>query len=177
MRAHVINNGIVVNTIEVASLDFIAGLVNGENGGAIGDLFDGFNYIPQSPDLLKIQSAAIKQIDADVDAIYGAVTGNRTSEYTRARDAAQVYKDAGYTGAVPSSVQGWATAKGWTATQAADDILATAAAWIAAQDAIRNARLLRKEQVRAATDKAGIGTALAAWAAFVVYIKGQLGVP
>ena len=122
------------------------------------------------------KSAAIRKIDVDVDVIYGAVLGNRAEEYRIAKEEAQAYKDAGYTGTVPASVSGYVTAKGWTATQATDDILATAAAWLAAKDAIRAARLLRKEQVRIATTQADINTAMAAWQAFVVYIKGQLGI-
>jgi hypothetical protein len=120
-------------------------------------------------------AALIKQIDADVDAINLAVIGSRAQEYELAERHGLAYKDAGYTGTVPSSVSSWATAKGWTATQAADDIIATASQWRTAQAAIRAQRLLRKEQVRAATDSAGITAAMAAWAGFVVAIRGQLG--
>jgi hypothetical protein len=73
-------------------------------------------------------------------------------------------------------VQSWATAKGWTATQAADDILAAAASLRGAKSAIRAARLLRKEQVKAATTGAEVSTAMAAWAAFAAAIRAQLGV-
>lgn len=42
MRAHVIKDGVVVNTIEVASLNFLPGLIDaGVYGGGIGDLWDG----------------------------------------------------------------------------------------------------------------------------------------
>jgi hypothetical protein len=121
------------------------------------------------------KAGALAGIDADTDAIYGAVLGNRAEEYTLAANEAQAFKTAGYTGTVPASVQSWATAKSWTATQAADDILLTAAQWVGAQSAIRAQRLLRKEQVRAATDAAGITAAMAAWAGFVAAIRGQLG--
>ena len=40
MRAHVIENGIVSNTIEVDSMDFMPNLISGETGG-IGWLWDG----------------------------------------------------------------------------------------------------------------------------------------
>ena len=116
---------------------------------------------------------ALLKIDADTDSIYGAILGNRAEEYTSASDDAAAYKAAGYLGTVPPGVQSWA--KGWTATKAADDILATTTAWVAAQNAIRATRLARKEQIRAATDAAGISTALTAWAGFVVYMRGQLG--
>lgn len=121
-------------------------------------------------------SEAISKIDADTDAIYGAVLGNRAEEYTLAATDAQAYKAAGYGGAAPSSVQSWATARCWTATQAADDILATATEWRSAQAAIRAARLDRKEQVRTATDAAGVTMAMTEWAEFVAYMRGQLGV-
>ena len=121
------------------------------------------------------KAAALLKIDADTDAIYGAILGNRAEEYTSASDDAVAYKAAGYTGTVPPGVQSWATAKGWTATKAADDILATTTAWVNAQNAIRATRLARKEQVRAATDAAGISTVMTAWAGFVVYMRGQLG--
>jgi hypothetical protein len=122
------------------------------------------------------KAAAILAIDADVDAIYAAVIGNRAVEYALAETDALDFKAAGYTGTVPSSVASWAAAKGWTAQQAADDILATATAWRTAQQAIRAARLVRKEQCRAATDEAGVDAALGAWAAFRGVIRGQLGI-
>jgi hypothetical protein len=40
MKAHVIEDGAVTNTIEVESLDFMPNLINGETGG-IGWLWDG----------------------------------------------------------------------------------------------------------------------------------------
>lgn len=127
-------------------------------------------------ELAALRTAAIKKIDVDADKIYGDVLGNRAEEYALAEQDATAYKAAGYSGAVPSSVQSWATAKSWTATQAADDILTTAAAWRGAQAAIRAARLLRKEQVRTTADAAGVDAAMAAWQAFVSYIRGQLAI-
>lgn len=49
MRAHVIADGKVVNTIEVDSLDFIPGLIDAEPGGAIGDLWDGEKFTRPAP--------------------------------------------------------------------------------------------------------------------------------
>lgn len=50
MKAHVISAGIVVNTIEVESLDFMPNLVDGENGGGIGDTYQNGQFIkPSSP--------------------------------------------------------------------------------------------------------------------------------
>ena len=45
MRAHIIENGIVVNTIEVESLDFMPNLVEATEGG-IGWSYDGDKFTP-----------------------------------------------------------------------------------------------------------------------------------
>ncbi len=125
--------------------------------------------------LPELQTTAVLRIDADADAIYGAVIGNRGEEYRTAESEASAFIAGGYTGDAPPSVAGWATAKGWTAQQAADDIAATAAAWRGAQAAIRAQRLLRKEQVRSAADSAALDTALAAWGGFAAAVRQQLG--
>jgi hypothetical protein len=44
MRAHVIENGFVVNTIIVDNLDFLPNLITAENGGSIGDSWDGNTF-------------------------------------------------------------------------------------------------------------------------------------
>ncbi len=49
MRAHIIENGIVINTIEVESLDFMPNLLDAEIGGQIGDTWDGENFTPKAP--------------------------------------------------------------------------------------------------------------------------------
>lgn len=121
------------------------------------------------------RAATVKQIDEDTDALYAAVIGNRAAEYTVAETEATAYAGAGYTGTVPASVASWATAKGWTAQQAADDINATAAAWRTAQAAIRAARLLHKEQARTAASLADLSNVRAQWVGFVAAIRGQLG--
>lgn len=63
MRAHIVENGIVTNTIEVESLDFMPNLVDGETGG-IGWLWDGVNLTPPlapepTPGELKIKGVEI----------------------------------------------------------------------------------------------------------------------
>lgn len=45
MRAHIIENGIVTNTIEVESLDFLPNLIDGSEGG-IGWTWDGETLAP-----------------------------------------------------------------------------------------------------------------------------------
>jgi hypothetical protein len=120
-------------------------------------------------------AAAVRQIDADTDAIYGACIGNRATEYKLAEEQAQAFKDAGYMGTAPASVASWAAAKGWMDAQAAIDILDTASQWLDAQAAIRATRLACKEQARAAQDHAGVEAALAAWAGFVAAMRAALG--
>lgn len=115
----------------------------------------------------------IKKMDADIDAIYRAVQGDRGPEYTRAEAEAIAFKQAGYTGTVPDSVASWANAKAWTATQATDDILATATGWRTAQSAMRATRLSCKEIARTANDLTAVTTQ---WEAFLVTIKTALGV-
>lgn len=62
MRAHVIENGKVINTIEVESLDFMPGLISAKNDGSIGDLWDGKKFTTSPPvidkDSIKAEMAA-----------------------------------------------------------------------------------------------------------------------
>ena len=44
MRAHIIENGVVVNTIVVESLDVLPNLISAENGGKKGDLWNGSGF-------------------------------------------------------------------------------------------------------------------------------------
>jgi hypothetical protein len=52
MRAHIIQNGVVSNTIEVESLDFLPNLVDAALGGAIGDQWDGQAFTTPAPVVL-----------------------------------------------------------------------------------------------------------------------------
>jgi hypothetical protein len=60
MRAHIIENGVVVNTIEVESLDFMPGLVDAENGGKIGDLYENGQFTTPQPDEA-VAAAAVRE--------------------------------------------------------------------------------------------------------------------
>lgn len=101
----------------------------------------------------QVLTGYLDHIDSLADRARLAVVGNavRVEEYRRAFEQAKAYQDAGYTGDVGSNVQAWADAKEWTAQQAAEDILAAAARWYGALDAIRAKRLKAKEDVRKAT--------------------------
>lgn len=150
------------------------------------DVQDGWEWTedycgPVRVDVSTAKASGIVQIDADADALRKSVIGERVTEYQTALAQAQTFAAAGYEGPVPAYVESWLDAKNsvgseWTAQQAADDIIATGQAWLGAESEIRAARLLRKEQVKAAQDASGIDAALAAWAAFLAALRQQLGV-
>lgn len=101
-----------------------------------------------------IQLDLCASIDAAADSAYiqiGGPSPGRLAEYQQANTDAQAFKAAGYTGTVPPTVASWVTASGMTAQAAADNIIATATAWIAVLEAIRDARLVGKKSVNDAT--------------------------
>jgi len=130
---------------------------------------------PPAPSLASQKSMVVAQIDAEVDAIYRSVIGERQPEYAEAEKEAQAYKDAGYTGSVPGYVASWVTASGKTAQAAADDILSTAQAWRAAAGAMRAARLGHKAQAGAATTQAALDAVRASWVTSIGQIRAALG--
>jgi hypothetical protein len=116
----------------------------------------------------------IKKVDADVDTIYAAAIGNRATEYSEAELQASAFKDAAYSGTVPSYVASWlaSNTKGLTtATQAADDIIAQANAWRGAAASIRANRLTAKKNI---IDE--VPTAMQQWNGFVTAIRAALGI-
>lgn len=57
MRAHIVKNGVVVNTVLVESLDFMPDLVDASHGGKIGDLWDGEAFTtPVDLEALKLEA-------------------------------------------------------------------------------------------------------------------------
>jgi hypothetical protein len=67
MRAHVIDNGIVVNTVEVAALDVLPGLVAAQGNEGIGWSYDGHAFTAPAPDLTALRAAHWEAIKADRD--------------------------------------------------------------------------------------------------------------
>ena len=62
MRAHVIENGVVVNTLEVESTDVLPGLVAAQANEGIGWLYDGINFTsPPQPVPLVPQEVTMRQ--------------------------------------------------------------------------------------------------------------------
>lgn len=120
-----------------------------------GTVTETLEAIPFTPEEITAEKESMcNRIDAAADAARMMIAGDalRVVEYQRTEAEAKAFKDAGYTGTVPATVQTWAEAKGWTATQATDDILTVAAAWNQALYTLRDIRLKRKELVRAATN-------------------------
>lgn len=90
-------------------------------------------------------------IDTAADAARRTVAGDplRAVEYERAAAEAQAFAAADYQGEVPRTVAAWAI-NGRTPRQAADSILAEAAAYTEALYQIRETRLQAKELIRQA---------------------------
>lgn len=117
------------------------------DGAGMPVLIDPLPVIPTA-------SALCEKIDVAADAARAAVVGDptRTIEYERAAAEAAQFKAAGYPADnVPRTVAAWAI-NGRTAQQAADDILAEAAAYTEALYQIRETRLQAKELVRQAME-------------------------
>lgn len=111
-------------------------------------------WLPDDADELRpsptqLTSDLCNRIDTAADAARRAVAGDplRAVEYDRARLAAEQFAAAGYEGEVPAMVAAWAI-NGRTPQQAADSILAEAAAYTNALELLRTTRLAAKEQVR-----------------------------
>lgn len=176
MRAHLIANGKVVNTIEVTSLDFMPNLIDGTDGGIGWAYANGVLSAPVRDVQAEIVTF-IKQVDSDADAVIAAVIGNRGGEYELAEKEALAYAAAGYPASpVPGTVLSEAIPKGLTNTQAATNILNQATAWREAQLDLRDARIARKFEASNAANGAELDAIKTTWASFLVALKAQLGV-
>jgi hypothetical protein len=70
MKAHIIENGVVVNTIVVESLDLLPNLIDAELGGSIGDLYDGTTFTKPAPVVIEPTPAPTKeQLMAELTAL------------------------------------------------------------------------------------------------------------
>ncbi len=113
---------------------------------------EGLPYLVDPPAHIPTADELCLSIDIAADSARRAVAGDplRAVEYERAAAEAQAFKAAGYpAGEVPRTVSAWAI-KGRTPRQAADSILAEAAAYTEALYCIRETRLQAKELIRAA---------------------------
>jgi len=118
------------------------GTIRSHDANGLPILIDPPAYVPTVDDLCQ-------RIDAAADHARRAVAGDplRAVEYDRARLAAEQFAAADYQGEVPAMVAAWAI-NGRTPQQAADSILAEAAAYTNALELLRTTRLAAKEQVR-----------------------------
>ena len=95
-----------------------------------------------------------KELDAAVDAIrarYPTPGQYVVEEYRLTADHAEAFKRAGYAGNVPPCVDSWARASGFTAREAADDILSTRDLYNLMLIATRDARLNGKAAIKTAS--------------------------
>lgn len=122
-------------------------------GQAIGQIIapaaDGRPSLQVPPLAAHTTESLCEEVDTAADAARRAVAGDplRAVEYDRARLAAEQFAAANYQGDVPAMVAAWAI-NGRTPQQAADSILAEAAAYTNALELLRTIRLAAKEQVR-----------------------------
>lgn len=83
MKAHIIENNKVANTIEVDSLDFLPNLIDGTIGGIGWEYIDGQLIEPEStpepiPQSITPRQARLKLLEADLlDNLEGLITTNR----------------------------------------------------------------------------------------------------
>jgi len=128
--------------------------------------YAGQEYLPDGhadllPTLAEYKATARKEVDIEAGIARSRFPSPGflvEQEYKHAESGASSYVAAGYTGTVPVCVQDWATVNGWTAQQAADDIIATAAVWYGIMDIIRGHRLIGKKAIEVAIDAAGVDT-------------------
>ena len=119
-----------------------SGKIRSHDAQGLPILIDPPAYVPTADELCQ-------RIDTAADDARRAVAGDplRAVEYDRARLAAEQFAAAGYEGEAPAMVAAWAI-NGRTPQQAADSILAEAAAYTNALELLRTTRLAAKEQVR-----------------------------
>jgi hypothetical protein len=67
MRAHVINGGKIVNTVEVESLGVLPGLVAAQGNEGIGWSYDGQDFTAPAPDLTSLRAAHWEDIKRERD--------------------------------------------------------------------------------------------------------------
>ena len=84
MKAHVIENGVVINTIEIESLGVIPNLIDALIGGTIGDLYQDGKFITPTPvvDPLDYQRQRATEYPPMSDYLDGVVKGDTAQVQT-----------------------------------------------------------------------------------------------
>lgn len=97
MRAHVIKDGVIVNTIEVESLSFMPGLVDASIGSEKSDLWDGFVFsktvVPLNEAILAKKdevSAYAKTIETSGVIVGGITIGTAREDQARVTGAVKL---------------------------------------------------------------------------------------
>ncbi|MCP1617040.1 hypothetical protein FBY21_1642 [Pseudomonas sp. SLBN-26] len=130
---------------------YLAVIANPQPGMVRSHDAEGLPILVVPPALQPSAGALCARIDTAADAARRTVAGDplRAVEYERAAAEAEAFAAADYQGEVPRSVAAWAI-NGRTPRQAADSILAEAAAYTEALYQIRETRLQAKELIRQA---------------------------
>ena len=158
MRAHVINGGKIVNTVEVESLGVLPGLVAAQGNEGIGWLYDGHAFTAPAPDLTALRAAHWEAIKAERDkriqtgGYLAAGKWFHSDTFSRTQQMGLVMMGAG----IPGGLQ-WKTMDGSfvTMTQAlASQVFSAAAASDAALFALA-------EQIKAAMEADPVNFSLA----------------
>lgn len=130
-------------------------------------------------DLDALKTEALSAAYSDVDKVTFDAVGNRVEEYKAAETAARAYADAGYTGTVDEYVSSYAlhnpTGAEQTNQWAADQIVARADSFRAAQKSMRAQRFESQAAIRAATTPDELEAAVNTWDAFIASTRSQLG--
>jgi len=145
---------IPADAVPISEELYSAVIANPEPGKARSHDAAGLPILVDPPTYTPTVDELCQHIDTAADAARSRVAGDplRAVEYDRARIEAQAFADAGYPAdTVPRTVAAWAI-NGRTAQQAADSILAEAAAYTEALYVIRETRLAAKEQIRMLMD-------------------------
>jgi hypothetical protein len=135
---------------------------------------------PPSADLESLKAAAINATYGDVDAVTAAAVGNRVEEYRDAEAAARAFVDAGYEGEADEYVSSYAqynpTGNQQTNAWAANQIIARAGAFRAAQKTMRTQRFFSQAAMRQAEMPEALAEAVEAWGKFIADMRSVLGV-
>ena len=87
MKAHMIEDGVVINTIEVESLDFMSGLVEATEGG-VGWLYDGSKFTSPNLDAITAEQGRQKRnsllVETDFYALSDVTMSDAMATYRQA---------------------------------------------------------------------------------------------
>lgn len=142
------------DAVEISENRYLLVLANPPSDKIRSHDADGLPILIDPPPYVPSVDELCTRIDTASDTARAAVVGDptRTIEYERAAAEAAQFNAAGYPAdSVPRTVAAWAI-NGRTAREAADSILAEAAAYTEALYVIRETRLAAKEQIRTLMD-------------------------